>query len=47
MLQIPPEKEEDVARALEWAWVIGLGGLLALIGFVVLLYKLSPAPLGG
>jgi hypothetical protein len=47
MFEIPPEKEELVAKILENAWVLALGGLLALIGFVLLLMKFAPAPLGG
>jgi hypothetical protein len=47
MLKIPPEKEEDVARALQWAWLLALGGVVVLIAFVVLLFRLSPGPLGG
>jgi Flp pilus assembly pilin Flp len=46
MLKIPPEKEELVAKALEYAWLLGLGALMVLIGFVLLLMKFSPGPLG-
>lgn len=47
MIQIPPEKEEQVSKALEYAWLLGLGALVVLVGFVLLLIKYSPAPLGG
>ena len=47
MIEIPPEKEEHVAKALEYAWVLGLGALVVLIAFVLLLLKMTPAPFGG
>jgi Flp pilus assembly pilin Flp len=47
MIEIPPEKEEQVAKALEYAWILGLGALVVLIAFVFLLMKLAPAPFGG
>jgi hypothetical protein len=47
MFELPPEKEAQVARALEWAWLLGLGGLAVLVGFVLLLLHFSPGPLGG
>jgi hypothetical protein len=45
--EIPPEKEELVAKALEHAWVLAVGAALLILGFVLLLLYHGPAPLGG
>ena len=47
MFQIPPDKEDLVAKVLENAWVLALGALAVLVGFVLLLYKFAPNALGG
>jgi hypothetical protein len=41
------DKQQDlIEKGLRSAWVMGLGGVLLLVAFVLLLAKLTPTPLG-
>jgi hypothetical protein len=41
------DKQQDlIEKGLRSAWVMGLGGVLLLVAFVLLMAKLTPTPLG-
>ena len=41
------DKQEDlIEKGLRMSWVMGIGAVILLIAFAMLLYKITPAPLG-
>ena len=41
------DKQEDlIEKGLRMSWVMGIGAVVLLVAFALLLYKLTPAPLG-
>lgn len=45
--ELTEKQEEMLEKGLKAAWVLGVGAVLILIAFVVLLARSTPTPLGG
>ncbi len=45
--ELTEKQEEMLEKGLRAVWVLGVGAVFILIGFVILLYKITPHPLGG
>ncbi|HEU5059015.1 MAG TPA: hypothetical protein VFU21_20925 [Kofleriaceae bacterium] len=44
--ELTDKQEELIEKGLRASWVLGVGAVLILIAFVVLLAKMTPTPLG-
>lgn len=45
-LQLTDKQEELIEKGLRAVWVLGIGAVFILIGFVVLLARMTPTPWG-
>lgn len=45
--ELTEKQEEMIEKGLRASWVLGIGAVLLLIAFVILLSKITPTPLGG
>ncbi len=44
--ELTDKQEEMIEKGLRAVWVLGIGAVLLLIGFVILLSRITPPPLG-
>lgn len=45
-LELTDKQEEMLEKGLKAVWVVGIGAVLVLIGFVILLARVTPPPWG-
>ena len=45
--ELTDKQEEMIEKGLRASWVLGVGAVLVLIAFVLLLARFTPTPLGG
>jgi hypothetical protein len=45
--ELTDKQEEMLEKGLKAVWVLGVGAVFILIGFVILLAKITPHPWGG